>query len=152
VVIVAVNTGTSAVNQKFNVQGGTVAQFSTTQTASGKNMVAGSAVQVSGGSFTASLPGQSITTFAGSTTPTSIQAKPGSPRLSFALRGGVPWVGIPSGEGATLRVAFLDGRVVETRSIPMGASEVALETRRRGLYLVDVAQGTTSQSITIAIP
>jgi glucuronoarabinoxylan endo-1,4-beta-xylanase len=66
VVIVAVNTGTAAVNQSFAVRGGTVSQVSSWQTSASSNMAAGQAYDASGGSFTASLPGQSITTFVGS--------------------------------------------------------------------------------------
>jgi glucuronoarabinoxylan endo-1,4-beta-xylanase len=66
VVIVAVNTGTGSVNQSFVVRGGTVSQVSSWQTTASSNMTAGQTYQASGGSFTAALPGQSITTFVGS--------------------------------------------------------------------------------------
>jgi glucuronoarabinoxylan endo-1,4-beta-xylanase len=66
VVIVAVNTGTASVTQNFVVRGGTASQISSWQTTASSNMVAGQAYEASGGSFTAALPGQSITTFVGS--------------------------------------------------------------------------------------
>jgi glucuronoarabinoxylan endo-1,4-beta-xylanase len=66
VVIVAVNTGTASASQKFNLDGATVAQFSSWQTSSSANMVAGTTANVSTNSFTFSLPAQSITTFVGS--------------------------------------------------------------------------------------
>jgi len=65
VVIVAVNTGTASVNQNFILRGGTAAQISSWQTTSSSNMVTGQAYQASSGSFAASLPSQSITTFVG---------------------------------------------------------------------------------------
>jgi len=70
-VIVAVNSGTAAVNQNFVVRGGTAAQMSSSQTSGSANMTAGQAYPVSNGSFTASLAAQSITTFVGSVSGTS---------------------------------------------------------------------------------
>jgi glucuronoarabinoxylan endo-1,4-beta-xylanase len=66
VVIVAVNTGTGSVNQSFAITGGTVSQVSSSQTDPNNNMAAGQTYPVSGGTFTAPLAGQSITTFVGS--------------------------------------------------------------------------------------
>jgi glucuronoarabinoxylan endo-1,4-beta-xylanase len=66
VVIVVVNSGTSAVNQNFVLRGGTASQVSSWQTTSSANMTAGQDYPVSNGAFTASLAGQSITTFVGS--------------------------------------------------------------------------------------
>jgi glucuronoarabinoxylan endo-1,4-beta-xylanase len=74
-VIVAVNTGTSAATQKFAVQNGTVPSFASYQTNSGSNLAAGASYTVSGGSFTATLPAQSITTFVGSLGTTSIDGR-----------------------------------------------------------------------------
>jgi glucuronoarabinoxylan endo-1,4-beta-xylanase len=65
VVIVAVNTGTASVNQNFVLGSGTASQMSSWQTTASSNMVAGQTYQASSGSFTAALPGQSITTFVG---------------------------------------------------------------------------------------
>jgi glucuronoarabinoxylan endo-1,4-beta-xylanase len=65
VVIVAVNTGTSSVNQNFVVRGGSASQIASWQTSASANMTAGQSYEASGGSFTAALPAQSITTFVG---------------------------------------------------------------------------------------
>ena len=65
VVIVAINQGTASVSQSFTLQNGTASQLSTWQTTASSNMAAGPTYQVSGGSFTVTLPGQSITTFVG---------------------------------------------------------------------------------------
>ena len=65
VVIVAVNTGTASVNQNFVLRGGTASQISSWETTANSNMAAGQTYQASGGSFTAALSGQSVTTFVG---------------------------------------------------------------------------------------
>lgn len=65
VVIVAINKGTSIVNQNFVLQNGTASKVSTWVTDSSRKVAAGSSINVSGGSFTAQLPAQSVTTFVG---------------------------------------------------------------------------------------
>jgi len=153
VVIVAVNTGTSAVTQKFTVQGGTVAQFSTYQTASGKNMVAGAAAAVSGGSFTTSLPGQSITTFVGATATSVERAVPArSPAVKLVRHDGANWIGGLSDAGGRLRVLSLDGRELEARRIPTGTTELRLETSKPGMVLVETRQDGVVKSGIVAIP
>lgn len=65
-VIVAINMGGSAVNQPFNFSGASVSSFTPYQTsASAATLQQLSAVQTSNGSFTYTLPAQSITTFVG---------------------------------------------------------------------------------------
>lgn len=63
VVIVAINKGTSAVSQKFNIKDVTPNKISSWITDSKKNIAAGSAINVTGESFTTQLPSQSVTTF-----------------------------------------------------------------------------------------
>ncbi len=65
IVIVAINQGTSAVNQNFVLQNGITSKVSAYVTDSSRNMAAGSSINVSNGSFTAQLSPQSITTFVG---------------------------------------------------------------------------------------
>jgi glucuronoarabinoxylan endo-1,4-beta-xylanase len=62
-VIVAINAGSAALNQTFHLQNATVTSMTPWQTTSGGGLQQQSAVTVSGGSFTYSLPAQSITTF-----------------------------------------------------------------------------------------
>ncbi len=64
VVIVAINKGTSAISQKFTLQGGSLSGVSTWVSDSSKNLAAG-AINVAGSTFTAQLPAQSVTTFVG---------------------------------------------------------------------------------------
>ncbi|SHN59698.1 glucuronoarabinoxylan endo-1,4-beta-xylanase [Paenibacillus sp. ov031] len=63
VVIVAINRGTSAVNQKFVLQNGNASTVSSWITDSTRNLATGSSINVTGNSFTAQLPAQSVTTF-----------------------------------------------------------------------------------------
>ena len=66
VVIVAINKGTSAVSQKFNVQNAaTLSKVAPWVTTGSSNMAAGASISVSAGSFIAQLPAQSVTTFVG---------------------------------------------------------------------------------------
>lgn len=65
VTIVVVNTSTSTVSQAFAITGGTApTSLNAYRTSSSQDLSTLSVVAVSGGSFTASLPGQSITTYA----------------------------------------------------------------------------------------
>lgn len=65
-VIVAINRGTSAVNQSFILQNGTASTVSSYVTDATRNLAAGSSLAVSNGAFTAQLPAQSVTTFVAS--------------------------------------------------------------------------------------
>jgi len=62
-VIVALNTGTGSVNQQFNIQNGSVGSLEGYRTSSSQNMADIGSSGVSGGSFTATLSAQSVTTF-----------------------------------------------------------------------------------------
>ncbi|HKX26972.1 MAG TPA: glucuronoxylanase XynC [Blastocatellia bacterium] len=64
VVIVAVNTGSASVNQTFSISGGTLpTTLNVYRTSGSEDLATLQTAGVSGGGFTASLPGQSITTF-----------------------------------------------------------------------------------------
>lgn len=65
VVIVAINKGTSQVNQRFNIQKGSASKVSSWVTTASKNIAKSADTNVVNGSFTASLPAQSVTTFVG---------------------------------------------------------------------------------------
>ncbi|MGA3371266.1 MAG: hypothetical protein ABSC48_05840 [Terracidiphilus sp.] len=62
-VIVAINAGSSAVDQFFTIQNGIITSLTPYQTTSGGGLAQLSTISVSGGAFTYSLPAQSITTF-----------------------------------------------------------------------------------------
>ncbi|EHQ25329.1 glycoside hydrolase [Mucilaginibacter paludis] len=64
IVLVAVNTSTSAVSQSFTLQNITgLSSFNVTQTSSSQNMANLASVAVTGNAFTYTLPAQSVTTF-----------------------------------------------------------------------------------------
>lgn len=63
VVVVAINRGTSNVNQKFILQNGNATTVSSWITDSTRNLTYSSPINVTGNSFTAQLPAQSVTTF-----------------------------------------------------------------------------------------
>ena len=66
VVVVAINSGTSTVSVPITISGGTApASITPWLTDASNNLVSKTAVTVSGGSFTASLGGPSVTTFVG---------------------------------------------------------------------------------------
>lgn len=65
VVIVAINKGTSQVNQSFNLQSGSASKVSSWVTTGSQNIAKSVDINVANGSFTASLPAQSVTTFVG---------------------------------------------------------------------------------------
>jgi glucuronoarabinoxylan endo-1,4-beta-xylanase len=71
-VIVAINQNSSSVSQPFTLNGTTASSMTPWITSAGLNLAAQSAVTVSDGSFTYSLPASSITTFVGNTTTTSV--------------------------------------------------------------------------------
>lgn len=61
-VVVAINRSTSSVNQRFTLQNASASTVSSYLTDATRNLASGT-VSVSGGSFTAQLPAQSVTTF-----------------------------------------------------------------------------------------
>lgn len=62
-VVVAVNSGTGSVTQKFTFQNGTITSVTPYVTSGTKNLQAGSPISVSGNSFTYTLEPKSVTTF-----------------------------------------------------------------------------------------
>jgi glucuronoarabinoxylan endo-1,4-beta-xylanase len=62
-VIVAINLGASSVDQPFTIQNATLSTLTPYQTSASENIEQLGTVAVSNGSFTYTLPGQSITTF-----------------------------------------------------------------------------------------
>ena len=62
-VMVAINMGTKSVNQTFTIQNDSVSSLTPYQTSASANMARLSAVNTASGTFTYTLPAQSITTF-----------------------------------------------------------------------------------------
>jgi glucuronoarabinoxylan endo-1,4-beta-xylanase len=61
--MVAINMGTKSVNQTFTIQNDSVSSLTPYQTSASANMARLSAVNTASGTFTYTLPAQSITTF-----------------------------------------------------------------------------------------
>jgi len=84
VVIIAINKKKSAVSQQFNISNinGAIAKVTGKRSSETENLVAIADINLSNGSFTASLPAQSVTTFVGikqgTTTPSSSSIAPSS--------------------------------------------------------------------------
>ena len=69
VVVVAVNQGYGDTDQDFTIAGGTIAELTPWVTSATQKLTAQAPVSVSGGAFTATLPGRSVTSFVGTSTP-----------------------------------------------------------------------------------
>lgn len=141
VVIVAINTGTSSASQTFTLQNASVSQFSSWNTTASTNMAAGSAAMVSGGSFTATLPAQSITTFVGKNTSTSVEsrttASTTAPEFKTALsNGSIVVTPLGPDKAYDISVYTLSGRQVVTKSGNRGVLEIPVTAK--GMYSVSI--------------
>ena len=148
-VIVAVNTGSGSATQNFTIQNGTVASLSTYQTTSSSNMVAGQAVTVTGGAFSASLPGQSITTFVGTLSGVAaVEPEPANSSIDakglqqYAFNAGISKGNIivtPLGFGKAydLSVYSLNGELTSVKNGVTGVCAIPVQTR--GMYLVNIS-------------
>jgi len=155
VVIVAVNTGTGAATQKFNLQNVTLSKVSVQQTTSSTNMASLSDITVSGNAFTANLPAQSITTFVGTTptTPTSI-AQAGSAQGKM-FHAGVADGTLHIAPDAALSsydvvVRLLDGRTVRRQEGVRGNLDIPLQAH--GMHVIEVQSNGSSQKTLILNP
>lgn len=143
VVIVAVNTGTSSVNQSFVLQNGTATQISSWETTPSSNMTAGQSPQLSGGTFSASLPGQSITTFVGTLTTGTLEPRS---TLSPELKNNGFQAGISKGKivvtpainsvAYNMSVYTLNGQLTLVKNGIKGIS--AIPVRSKGMYLISI--------------
>ncbi len=116
VVVVAINKGSSAVSQKFNIQGGTPSSI-TAYTTTGSQNLAQSTVSVSGGSFSTQLPAQSVTTFIGElggVQPTSVQTSVPTSTPTPAIATSTP---VPTPVPVNQRSAFSTIEVEEFNDI-----------------------------------
>ncbi|MGF7031494.1 O-glycosyl hydrolase [Paenibacillus mucilaginosus] len=127
VVIVAINKGTSAVSQNFVLQNGTTKKVSAWVTDSSRNLAPGSSITVSGGSFTADLPAQSITTFVGEydqTEPTPPYWPSSNPLTVSSLTydsAKLSWQSAVDDEGVSAYEIYRDGQKINTVSADVNA-------------------------------
>ncbi|WP_438448434.1 carbohydrate-binding protein [Gorillibacterium sp. sgz5001074] len=141
VVIVAINRGTSAVSQNFVLQNGNASTVSSWITDGSRNLAAGPAISVSGGSFTAQLPAQSVTTFVaamgGSTgSGTVYEAETGTTLTSSAVESinpgynGTGYVNFNASTGAAIQWSSIYCATAGTKNVKF---RYALETGTRNL-------------------
>ena len=126
VVIVAVNTGSASVSQNFVLHGGTASQISSWQTTASANMATGQAYDATNGSFTASLPSQSITTFVGSLSGTSGTG-------GNASTGGASGAGGKTGTGGSSATPGTGGRSGVGGTSGVGGATVTVTGGRSGV-------------------
>jgi len=156
VVLVVINSGSSAVSQAFSIG----SKFTATKvtpwvTDPSNNLVRQSAaVALSGGAFTYSLSAQSVTSFVidGSGGPAGVlaNAAPKAESMKVQFHDGANWVKTLSQEPGELRVLDLKGRVEEVLAIPANSQEMRLGVHPLGSYVIEVKQGARTGSITFA--
>lgn len=150
-VVVAVNTGSSAVTQRFSFQGGSLAEVATSRTTATENMADGTKITLANGSFSANLPAQSITTFVG----TLLTGSHGSTVASAGFRTRVTQGRLqilpPDGAGEyDLELLTLDGHLL-TSSRGIRAA-VSLRTPKPGAYLLSIhCQGRLQREMITAM-
>lgn len=149
VVVVAVNTGTSAVSQRFVMLGSSPTTMSTFQTSSSQNMAAGSAIAVSGGAFTANLPAQSITTFVGTGPVGTRPFRRVRALEGFRATGDRSQIAVAPNADAKqylVTVRTFDGRQIAVRS--GNTSGISIPVAGKGTYLVAVkSEGHTQETV-----
>jgi glucuronoarabinoxylan endo-1,4-beta-xylanase len=153
-IIVAINSNTSATSQAFSLTGVTGQTVTPVVTDGTRSLAAQTAITPTGNAFTYSLPSQSVTTFVVNLGTTGIAQAAGTNTqgLKVTRRDGASWVVLPSSESGLLQVRSLDGRVQESQPIATGVSQMRLGARTSGAYLVEVRQGTHLSSTMFAQP
>lgn len=149
VVIVAINTGTGAVNQKFNIQNANVTKLSTKVTNSGSNMATGADISASGNSFSANLPAQSITTFVGTNISVGVPGRIAGNLEGFkatAAKGGIVVVPGSLEKAYKVTVRTMDGRSIASSHAASGSLSIPMNGK--GSYLVEVeSEGRSSRQV-----
>jgi glucuronoarabinoxylan endo-1,4-beta-xylanase len=140
-IVVAVNKKTSAVSQVFNISSGTaptiVENWRTTGT---QNMAKQQDIDVTSGSFTASLPAQSVTTFVGAiggTTSAQIAGKTlGGYKPLMTVKGRTLAVNAAPDSRVGIRVVDMRGKTV-AKFKAQGWSIISLKKIPAGAYIIE---------------
>lgn len=146
--IVAFNTSTTAITQKFVLTGVTVPSVTPWETSDAVKLTAREAVPVSGGGFSASIPGMSVITFVGKYTPSSAigpgPSEAGDRAAEKPYRdlrlGRNALTAVMGGPGAfTVNVYDMDGaRIGSFAGHGAGRFSVPLRAGPAGMYLMKV--------------
>jgi len=154
IVIVALNTNTTATSQAFSVAHGAPTKVTPWVTDDTRALVAQSALTVSGNAFTYSLPAKSVTSLVIDMTPTSVApriATGGGLRIERLADGIRLELASPEPGRATLRST--DGRILQSVGIASGAREVRFATGPNpGLAVLELEQGSAIRSTTVYLP
>ena len=143
--IVSINQNAFPVNQEFNIQNGSATRLEASQTSSSQNMADMGGFDVTGGTFTATLPPQSVTTFVQPTPPviahqpTSVNVFPGG-NATFAV----------TAAGIKLNYQwYFNGMTLPGAKNPV-LSLTGVQASQVGNYSVNVRNGTGSVTSSVA--
>jgi len=155
-VVVAVNMGTSAVNQDFTIGSGTVASVELWRTSANQNMAKQSNINLNNGGFTASLPAQSVTTFVGAiqNSSSALEAQNtvrGHTRL-ITITGRTLNVNAGTGVDSKVRVRLVNmtGKTVASFNAK-GDAKLSLKRIPAGAYIVEAKRVRDGYKMTSAV-
>jgi len=155
IVIVAINTNTSATSQAFTLSGASATTATPWVTNDAQSLVSQAAVTISGNGFTYSLPAKSVTSLVIPLTGTGIvsDGQHGGRSLQISRDHGMIVVGLDSRESGTLELRAPDGKLLQARDIPAGATQAMVSApERTGLAIVTIHQAGVQTSQTIFQP
>jgi len=155
IVIVAINTNTSATSQAFTLSGASATTATPWVTDGTRSLVSQSDVTVSGGGFTYSLPAQSVTSLVIPLTGTGVgsEGQHTGKSIRISREHGMIVVGLDSKESGTLELRTPNGTLVQAREIPAGATQATVSApERTGLAIVTIRQGGEQPSQAIFQP
>ena len=124
-VIVAINTNSSATSQDFKVSGANPTAMTPWITDDSRSLVSGAAANVTGNAFSYSLPSKSVTTLVLDFKSTSVVGRSVAAltmaRISTGFR-----IELPSAESGRAQLVGLDGRIVASVNFPAGTASLDL--------------------------
>ncbi|WP_225851099.1 cellulose binding domain-containing protein [Streptomyces sp. HPF1205] len=165
VVVVAVNSATSTLTQQFTLSNTSVSGVSAYVTDSSRNVASTSAPSVSNGSFTATLPAQSVTTFVltvGSSSggsDTQAPTAPGTPTASgvTATSATLSWPAATDNVGVVGYDVVRVSGTTETAAVSSTTTQATVTGLTAGtaytfaVYARDAAGNRSARSATVAV-
>jgi glucuronoarabinoxylan endo-1,4-beta-xylanase len=142
VVIVAINTNSSATNQTFSLSGFSADIAKPYVTDTTRSLAQQTTVTVSGNSFTYALPPKSVTSFTVSPIASNVPLQASAPSsLQVVHRADGCWAELPSQAAGRIELLTASGRLLQSHVFPAGANEVLLDLPSGGgLYIARVIQ------------
>lgn len=155
IVIVALNTNTTATSQEFSLVRGTVGKVTPWVTDDARALVAQSALTASANAFTFSLPARSVTSLVVDLIPTAVAPRTASTRdlRIDRLAGGIRIV-LPTAAPGRATLRSTQGRILQSAEIPSGVGEVRFATPPgTGLAVLGIEQeGSAIRSTKVQLP